>query len=117
MLGKVSDENTYPFSNFNGETVEVWECRGKQFHPTLYNGCNHLFRKGAKAGSSWSTKKCEVKSVVTASQTLILDQNTLKSHDADIHNRYYSSLYITVCSHTVRIPNIYGMIYDRIFTN
>ena len=25
MTSKVCDENTYPFPNFNGATVEVWE--------------------------------------------------------------------------------------------
>ena len=44
---KVWDEITYPIRNFNGCTVEVWE-KDKQFHPTLYNGCNYLSMLGLK---------------------------------------------------------------------
>ena len=32
---------TYPFPNFNGCTVEVWEWISN-FIPTIYNGCNNL---------------------------------------------------------------------------
>ena len=35
------NEITYPFLNFNGATVEVWQFIGF-FHPTLYSGCNNL---------------------------------------------------------------------------
>ena len=41
------DEITYPFPNFNGATVEVWEW-DKQFHPTFYNGCNYVAMVGLK---------------------------------------------------------------------
>ena len=36
---KVWDEITYPFPNFSGCTVKVWEWI---FNPTLYNGHNYL---------------------------------------------------------------------------
>ena len=39
MHSKAWDEIIYPFPNFNGATDEVWEFL---FHPTLYNGGNHL---------------------------------------------------------------------------
>ena len=39
MLSKVWDEITYPFPNFNGCTVVVWEWI-RNF--TFYNGCNWL---------------------------------------------------------------------------
>ena len=35
------NEITYPFPNFNGFSVEVWEWIGN--FVTLYNGCNYLF--------------------------------------------------------------------------
>ena len=41
------DEITYPFPNFNGATVDVWEW-DKQFHFTLYNICNYLSMLGLK---------------------------------------------------------------------
>ena len=40
MPSKVWSEITYPFPNFNGCTVEVWEW-DKQFRPILDNGCNY----------------------------------------------------------------------------
>ena len=40
MSNKVWDEITYPSSNFNGATGEVWEWM--LFLPTLYYGCNYL---------------------------------------------------------------------------
>ena len=39
MPSKVWDEITYPFPNFNGATVEVWEWIS---YSTFYNGCNYL---------------------------------------------------------------------------
>ena len=46
MPSKVWDEITYPFTNFNGATFEVWEW----IHDfiTLYNGCNYLSMRGLK---------------------------------------------------------------------
>ena len=38
---KVRNRIMHPFSNFNGNTVEVWEWK-KKIHPTLYNGYNYL---------------------------------------------------------------------------
>ena len=40
MPSKVWVEIIYPFSDFNGETFEVW--KDKYFHPTIYNGCNYF---------------------------------------------------------------------------
>ena len=43
MPSKVWNEITYPFPNFHGCTVEVWECLSNFItYPTLYNGCNYL---------------------------------------------------------------------------
>ena len=36
---KVCDEIIYPFTNFNGATIEVWEWISNH---TLYNGCNYI---------------------------------------------------------------------------
>ena len=41
MPNKMLFEITYPFSNLNGETVDL-------FHPTLYYGCNQLSMLGLK---------------------------------------------------------------------
>ena len=46
MSGKVWDEFTYPFQNFNGYTVDVWEWKRK--NPTLHNGCDYLSVLGQK---------------------------------------------------------------------
>ena len=40
-------EITYPFSNFNGATVEIYRM-GKLLHPSIFNGCNYLFVQGLK---------------------------------------------------------------------
>ena len=45
--GNVWDEITYPFPNFNGATIEVWDGY-KQFHCTIYIGCNYLSMLGLK---------------------------------------------------------------------
>ena len=37
---RVCDEITYPFPNFNGCTIEVWEWLSN--FTSLYNGCNYL---------------------------------------------------------------------------
>ena len=42
MPRKALGEIIYPFPNFNGFTVEVWETE-KSLHYTPYNGCNYLF--------------------------------------------------------------------------
>ena len=42
---KLWDEITYPFPNFNGCTVEVWEWIS-DFIPYFYNGCNYLSMLG-----------------------------------------------------------------------
>ena len=42
MPSKMWDEITYPFPNFWSLGMD------KQFHPTLYNGCNYLFMLGLK---------------------------------------------------------------------
>ena len=39
------DEITYPFPNFNGCTIEVWD---KWFHLTLYLACDYLSVLGLK---------------------------------------------------------------------
>ena len=41
ILYKVCDEISYPFPNFNGCTVEIWEWISK-FQPTLYLICDYL---------------------------------------------------------------------------
>ena len=41
MSIKVSDEIAYPFPNFNGCTIEVWEWINN-FIPHFYNECNYL---------------------------------------------------------------------------
>ena len=46
MPSKVSDEITYPFPNFNGCTVEVWEWINNSI--SLYDGCNYLPPLGLK---------------------------------------------------------------------
>ena len=46
MHSKVWDEIIYPFPNFNGCTVEVWEWLNN-FTPH-YNGCNYLSMLGLK---------------------------------------------------------------------
>ena len=45
MPSKVWGEITYPFPNFNGCTVEVWEWIN---HFTFYNGCNYASVLGLK---------------------------------------------------------------------
>ena len=45
MSNKVWGGITYPFLNFNGCTVEVYEWIS---NPTLYNGCNYLSMLGLK---------------------------------------------------------------------
>ena len=42
---KVWDEIAYPFPNFNGRTLDVWELISNF---TLCNGCNHLSMLGLK---------------------------------------------------------------------
>ena len=44
------DGITYPFSNFNGSTFEVFRM-DKWFHPTLYCACNYLSMSGCIARS------------------------------------------------------------------
>ena len=46
MPSKMWDEITYPLTNFNGATVEVWS--GWVIYPTLYNGYNYLSMLGSK---------------------------------------------------------------------
>ena len=48
MLSQVWDEITYPFPNFNGCTMEVWEWISNFIPHTLYNGCNYLPMLGLK---------------------------------------------------------------------
>ena len=44
-----SDGITYPFLNFNGSTIEVWECiSNTKSHPTLYWACDYLSMLGLK---------------------------------------------------------------------
>ena len=45
MAGKVWNEITCPFTNFNGCTVEVWEWIS---NPPLYDGCDYLSMSGLK---------------------------------------------------------------------
>ena len=42
MTNNVWDEITYPFPNFNGTAVEVWEWISNFILLTFYNGCNYL---------------------------------------------------------------------------
>ena len=45
---RVWDEITYPFPNFNGWTVDVWEWISNSILPTVYNGCSYLPMPGLK---------------------------------------------------------------------
>ena len=47
MPSKVWGKITFPFPNFNGAGVEVWEWK-KQYHPTLYGLCYYLSMLGLK---------------------------------------------------------------------
>ena len=42
MPSTLWDQITYPFPNFNGCTVEVWEWTSHVDHLILYNECNYL---------------------------------------------------------------------------
>ena len=44
---KAWDDITYPFPNFNGATVEVWEWINN-IHPILYWACDYLSMMGLK---------------------------------------------------------------------
>ena len=63
---KVLDEITYPFPNFNGCTIEVWEM-DNWFHPKVNNGCNYLSILGLKLirasnpEFNWSDLSCIVR--------------------------------------------------------
>ena len=46
MLSKLENEITYPFPNFNGFTIEVWEWMISSI-PTLYYACDY-FHAGIK---------------------------------------------------------------------
>ena len=65
MQSKMSDEIIYPFPNFNGCTVEVWEWASNLISQfiiyffTIYNGWDYLFMlaKQAPGNSLLVTKR------------------------------------------------------------
>ena len=69
MLDKVWGEISYPFPNFNGATVEVWEWLSN-LYPTLHNGCNDLSMLISKA----------IHVSERAMRSLFGDKDQVKSH-------------------------------------
>ena len=71
------EEITYPFPNFNGCTVEVWEMKSN-FIPHITNGCDYLYMLELKlihvSNGRYHGIKCAILQHILMIESLIISE-------------------------------------------
>ena len=117
MPSKVWGEITYPFPNFNGCTVELWEWISNSISP-FYDGCNYLSMMGLKF--NYINKRGPWTPLAPSSTIIYSWHPSIKQHTNISWTSVGTVMTLTIMSHdclTLKHREMHGYVVSTVATD